>query len=108
VSATDLYRSWTVANDSNLILGVPQVSGGTSGISIYPNPTLGNISISGLAQGEVIEMYNYLGQLLTSAVADNATTMHFNLTTKANGLYLVRILSTDGTLVAEKKIVKTQ
>jgi len=108
VTAADLYRSWTVANDSSLILGVPQVTGGTSAISIYPNPTLGNISISGLERGQVIEMYDYLGQLLSRAVADNRATMQLNISTQANGVYLLRIENSDGSLLAVKKIVKTQ
>jgi hypothetical protein len=34
--------------------------------------------------------------------------MYFDISNRANGVYLVRILSKDGGFVTEKKIIKTQ
>jgi Secretion system C-terminal sorting domain len=107
VSAANFYRSWSLFNDSAEITSVPEVNV-KSAITVYPNPGNGNFTVAGLTTGQVVEMYNYLGQLLTSAVADNSTTMHFNISTYANGMYLMRIQNKDGSGVIEKKIVKTQ
>jgi len=105
VPSTGFYRSWSLFNDSTTSTDVPSINDQLS-IHIYPNPTTGSFTISGLEQGQVIELYNYLGQMLTSVTAQ--TTMHFDISTKANGLYVVRITNKNGSLATERKIVKTQ
>lgn len=105
VPATGFYRSWTLFSDSNITTSVQAVSMSSS-ITMYPNPGNGNFTVSGLTQGQVIEMYDYLGQLLNRSVVDNST-MHFDISTKANGVYLMRIENRDGSGAIEKKIVKT-
>jgi uncharacterized repeat protein (TIGR03803 family) len=88
-------------------LGIDNISN-LSGINIYPNPTISSFTITGVTQGQVIELYNYIGQRISSNIVSNVTTMHFDISDKANGVYLIRILNTDGTLVTEKKMIKTQ
>jgi hypothetical protein len=107
VPAADFFRSWTLFNDSTITTSVPTVSVASS-ITVYPNPGTGKFTITGVTQGQVIELYDYLGQLLSSSVADNSNTMHFDISNKANGIYLMRIQNRDGSNVIEKKIVKTQ
>ena len=106
VPASGFYRSWSLFNDSTLSTSVSQINN-PSTIHIYPNPTTGSFTISGLEQGQVIELYNYLGQLLTSSTVDQST-MHFDIATNANGLYFMRIQNKDGSRIIEKKIVKTE
>jgi hypothetical protein len=74
--------------------------------NLYPNPNTGQFSISGLEKGMIIEMYDYTGKLISNSVA-NDQTMQFNLSDQANGVYLIRIINTDGTLVSMKKVIKT-
>ena len=109
VSAANFFRSWDLFNDSALSTSVPIVSNVASGnnVNVYPNPGNGNFTVAGVTQGQVIELYNYLGQLLATKVAD-ASTVQFDISTKANGVYLMRIQDRDGSNVTEKKIVKTQ
>jgi len=108
VPPADFYRSWALFNDSATLAGTGvrdlTVS---SAVVTFPNPTNGSFTVSGLTQGQVVELYNYLGQRLTSTLVDN-TTMHFDIGTKANGIYLIRIDNTDGSLATEKKIVKEE
>jgi hypothetical protein len=73
----------------------------------FPNPNNGYFTVSGLSKGQVVELYNYLGQLLTSIPAVE-TTMQLNISTKANGVYLMRIISKDGVDITQRKIVKMQ
>jgi hypothetical protein len=107
VSASDFYRSWCLFNDSNLTTGVVQVNNGPGGISIYPNPGNGNFTVTGVSAGQVVQLYNYLGQLMSSAVAENSSTMHLDISTSADGIYLMRIQDKDGNVITTRKIVKT-
>jgi hypothetical protein len=106
ITPAGFYRSWTLFNDSSEITGVPQVNIATS-INTYPNPTTGSFTISGLQQGQVVELYNYLGQLLTRSTVEQST-MNFDISTKANGVYMMRIENKDGIFVIQKKIMKMQ
>ncbi len=107
VTPAGFYRSWSLFNDSTEITSVPVVNL-SSGITVYPNPGNGNFTVSGLKAGQVVQMYNYIGQLLTSNVADNSSTLQVNISSYANGIYLMRIQNRDGSAVTEKKIVKAQ
>ena len=88
------------------ITAIEEVSNASS-ISIYPDPNNGNFTVSGVIRGQVIVVYDYLGQPIASVVADQPT-IQFDISTKANGVYLVRIQNRDGSSVTAKKIVKTQ
>jgi hypothetical protein len=109
IPPADFFRSWTLFTDSALIsgVGVQQLNVPSSTVITFPNPTSGSFTVSGLTQGQVVELYDYLGQRLTSTLVDNAT-MHFDITAKANGVYFMRIENNDGSLETEKKIVKAQ
>ncbi len=106
VPASGFYRSWCLFNDSTISTSVSQINKPAT-IHIYPNPTTGSFTISGIEEGQVIELYNYLGQMLANSVVDQST-MHFDITRNANGIYLIRIKNKDGTGVIEKKIVKAE
>lgn len=106
VPNTGFFRSWCLFNDSAEITSVPVINISSS-VTVYPNPGNGNFTVTGLSQGQVVELYDYLGQLLNSSLVNNSTTMRFDISNRANGLYLLRIKNADGSGVIEKKIVKT-
>ncbi len=83
------------------------IIGNSPTITTYPEPTNGYFTIEGLINGQVIELYDYTGQLLSRTIVDNVT-MHFDISDKANGIYLIQILNKDGSVVTEDKIVKIQ
>ncbi len=89
-----------------IVTGIPEINN-PSLINVYPDPNTGSFTISGLIHGQVINIYNYTGQKISTTVADNET-IHFNISTCANGIYLIRSHSKDGSNVTQKKIVKTQ
>jgi len=88
------------------VTGIADISN-ASDISIYPDPNKGSFTVSGIIKGQVIELYNTLGQKLSSSTADN-TTMYFDISNKVDGIYLVRILNKDGAVVRQQKILKAQ
>jgi hypothetical protein len=87
--------------------GVQNVINGSS-IKMYPDPSTGQFDISGMLNGNIVEVYNYMGQIVTSVVADNSSITHINISAQANGIYMVRILSNRGALISERKIVKME
>jgi len=88
-------------------LGINNISN-PANINIYPDPNTGNFTVAGVSQGQVIELYDYTGKKISSIAADNNSAMHFDISNKANGIYLVRIINRDGSIASENKIVKTQ
>jgi len=85
--------------------GVPEISNASS-IKIFPNPTNGIFTISSLNAGMKVELYNYLGEKVNRATMESSIAQ-FNMEGQTEGIYLVRILSKDGGLVSQSKIVKT-
>jgi len=79
---------------------------GLSNVNIYPNPTTGEFTVSGLVQGQILQLYDYAGNLINTVTVDKPE-MRLNISAQPNGIYLVRIVDKDGTLVSQKKIVKT-
>ena len=76
-------------------------------LSLYPNPNTGEFNIKGLKAGMIIELYNTLGQLISRSVSGDEDTQEFNISAQPNGIYLIKLMSPDGTFVIEKKVVKT-
>jgi hypothetical protein len=76
-------------------------------ITVYPNPSTGQFTIAGIETGMIVEIYDYTGRKISTISAGN-TTMQLNIANQSNGIYLIRILSKDGNLVSQKKLIKTQ
>lgn len=75
----------------------------TIAINVYPNPTTDMINISG--DGSAIEIYNNNGQLLSKiAKANEIETI--SLLSLNPGLYIVRVLDSNGNPIADKKVIK--
>ena len=90
----------------NVVTGIQELSN-ASDIHIFPDPNNGNFTVTGVLYGQIIEVYNYLGQLVNSTIAGDAT-IHFNISDKANGVYLIRIENKDGSVVTQQKMIKTE
>ena len=71
-------------------------------VSIYPNPTQNQITISGLNQESTIEILSLSGMKLMSAVFSGTTQLDLNL---ASGMYLAKI-SSDNKVTTKKLIIK--
>ena len=73
-------------------------------ISIYPNPTNGNIAVKHALNNLTYELYNTVGQKLASGSLNNNNTQ-INLTTYNTGVYFLKITNDTGTMTLTKKIV---
>jgi len=84
----------------------PQCCAGSENITLYPNPSNGQFTLSGLQQGALVEMFDYTGRNISTISASDIT-MQLNVSDQPNGIYLIRILDKDRNLVSQKKVVKT-
>jgi hypothetical protein len=86
------------------VTGIAAINNSSDNINIYPDPNNGSFTMTGIIHGHVIELYNYIGQKLSNTIVDN-TTMHFNISNQPNGIYLYRVLSENGDLVGQGKLI---
>ena len=68
--------------------GLPQII--TSLFTVYPNPTTGPVTISGLTQGDIISVYNLSGALVGTFAATGEAYMVIDLSNLAKGAYLLK------------------
>ena len=61
-------------------------------LSVYPNPTNGRVTVSGLTEGEEISLYNFSGSKVKSYISTGSV-MKIDLSVLPNGIYLLRTSS---------------
>jgi uncharacterized repeat protein (TIGR01451 family) len=72
-------------------------------ISVYPNPTRGNVAINCNNNIKSVQLFDVQGRILqTNLVNENQTTI--DVSSQANGVYFLKIISDKGMMV--KKIVR--
>ena len=64
-------------------------------VSVYPNPSNGNIQLNGLSIGQDLEIFNMLGKLVYSDHVGSIN-LTLNLASLASGKYLIRISGLQG------------
>jgi hypothetical protein len=82
-------------------LGIESISTSDNQVSIFPNPSNGNFTITFPATTTQIQISNSLGQLLQTKYIDNEKRLDFELPN--DGIYLVRIMTQKQTIT--KKLV---
>lgn len=71
-------------------------------VVLYPNPTTGEVFWTGTGEQDVlVKVFNLTGQVVAEA---NSPNRHISLGKLADGLYLVQLLATDGTVLATQKL----
>jgi hypothetical protein len=93
----------------NLTTGVEPINNNAV-LEIYPNPSNGRfqlvISNYQLGMNNTIEVYNVLGEKIYSANYSLPTTYYsLDLSNQPNGIYLYRVLSTNGSMIGEGKLM---
>ena len=85
--------------------GITTINNTAFHISVYPNPNKGSLTIKGLIAGQVIEVYNTLGQETNTLVATGATKL-VDISAQATGLYLIQIRNMDGSVAVQQKVIR--
>ena len=90
-----------VVGQSATRIGVAQ----ESGFSFYPNPTSGALFIDNLSANSIVEIYSLDGKRLGSWLAPTDQ-LTIDLSEFTNGIYLLRVTQTDGSIKTEKIVVQ--
>lgn len=98
VESSDGEREFVVTI-SDEFLSVEELK--KEGISIYPNPAIDMVTIDGIEASEV-EVFNNLGQMMASFHNAN----ELNVSGFPEGVYLLRVTSTDGNILTNRLVIK--
>jgi hypothetical protein len=88
--------------------GVDNIDPGSGGIVVYPNPNNGvfTIQISDISNPSAVEIYNVLGQNIMKEMLSNTENKNvINLRDKSAGVYFYRVVTEDGHLLGEGKLL---
>ena len=87
----------------DVMIRITDVEENTANVSLYPNPTNGLLNIEG--QGTMhISISNLLGQMVCETSAEDSAIL--DLSGYGQGIYLVRIMTSDGVMVQKVNVRK--
>jgi uncharacterized repeat protein (TIGR03803 family) len=107
-SVSGIYNKGVVFSYKSIGLGVDNMSSTGSAIKVYPNPSNGVFTLqsSVVSRQLIVEVYNILGEKVYSdSYQPIANGYQLSLSSQPNGIYLYRIISENGNLVGEGKLV---
>jgi hypothetical protein len=102
----NFYPAADVMRILNVFNNVDVSDAEITNVSVYPNPTDGEIHIESQVIIESVSIYNVYGQLISSD-AVNGSLYTANISDKVDGVYVVRIMLRDGNTITQK-VVKQQ
>jgi hypothetical protein len=82
-------------------VGIEENNG--AAFTLFPNPSGGVLNINLTQEGSTVEVYDVLGNVVTSQKYTNAGTVQVNLAGQSEGVYFVRV--TVGTTQSVQKVV---
>jgi hypothetical protein len=84
--------------------GIDDINGGEH-ITVYPNPSSGSFYFNGLSHGDVIDIYDLLGQRLSPSISrENGETIIADLSGAARGVYFYKVTN-QGKITGQGKLV---
>jgi len=76
-----------------------------SAIALYPNPATNNFTVQNAKQNSVISIYNLQGSKVFTKKLQEKTD-NINIEQLSNGIYFYQVLSIDGNVMGQGKVVK--
>ncbi|MBL7909868.1 MAG: T9SS type A sorting domain-containing protein [Bacteroidia bacterium] len=105
LAGTGCFNTSIITQNVSTCTGIEKNSiYGNETISIYPNPTSNNITISGVQNVTKIELINSIGQIVFTENSVNATNSVIDLNQLPTGIYFVQLQTEQGSIT--KKIIK--
>jgi hypothetical protein len=108
VTTTDALTCQSTTSDTLVASACTGIAENTwqNSISIYPNPTKGNIQVavgSGSSNQYKIEIYDVVGKCIHQQVSKSAN-LQINLSPEPSGIYFMKIIKQDGSSAVKKVI----
>jgi len=95
--------------DTSMVAGLGNISSvASSAFYLYPNPNSGEFIVKGemLKVNSIIEVYNILGaKIYSNELSTFNSQLSIDLSNNASGIYLYRIITNNGELIKEGKLV---
>ena len=73
---------------------------------VYPNPSNGQFTVSGLRSPVQLQVYNVLGEMVLDLPVNQSTNQLINLSAQPAGIYQLHIKTNEGTVTKKVSIVK--
>lgn len=91
-------------------MDVPELSNNKNDISIYPNPSTGKYTIEMAGHDLVLEhddiqVYNSLGETIYPPYQMGSPGFIIDLSSQPAGIYFLKVMSSQGYLIGEGKLV---
>lgn len=77
------------------VVGLEEVQN-EAGVSLFPNPNNGNITLKGVEKAQWIRLYNSNGELVEQVQPSGQATLHMNIQDMATGIYFIEIETEKG------------
>jgi len=89
------------------ITGIDNISNNSDQVTVYPNPNNGQFTLQSSFDGEsLVEIYNVLGEkVFIKNLNSNKGSNSINISQQPNGVYLYRVITENGNLLGEGKII---
>lgn len=101
-----IFGSGVIFKFGQLGLSVNKITETSNRISIFPNPSTGQftLSLSNVSEKCNVEVYSVLGERVKSEEL-RAKSEEIDLSSQPNGIYLYRVITENGGLVGEGKLI---
>lgn len=110
VTGIDLAQPNTLFNTTenftacSITVGTEEVE--SNHVKLFPNPTDGQLTISGVEEGSKVTIVNTLGEEVYSMVLNSNVSQQINLDGLAGGVYMVNVLLTSGNSINKQLVIK--
>lgn len=101
--ANGCSNSSTITQSVSLCTGISATQSIDASLNVYPNPSNGLFTITGIEQNENISIYNTLGELIKTFQTEKINTT-IDLSDNSNGIYFIKIKNSNGEAI--HKLIK--
>lgn len=93
-----------VTNIGNIVLSTIDPAKSKEVISMYPNPTKGDVNINSDSEIKTIEIYDAQGRIIRKQIGINSLNTKTSLQNTTSGMYIFKIITEKETVI--KKVIK--
>jgi Leucine-rich repeat (LRR) protein len=93
-----------ITNINNITLATTDVTKVKDGITVYPNPTKGDVNINADSKIDTIEIYDAQGRIIQKQMGINSQSTKISLHNAMSGIYIFKIITEKEIVI--KKVIK--